>query len=221
MPDGGTVALDYEDYAADLKRQALLDEVNAADARLQPASAAWTGLEDSRQPGLVQRCVSDQTASSSQTHPARCKLSAQWVHSLAEGPLTDAAAHAETQCLTAAALLACLGYGCSALTPPALVSMQPHRGPTDQAVPPDAPVLILLPGLTGGSSDTYVRHMVGLTRRHGMRALVFNSRCSLPEHGRERQRKRGRLCVCVCVCVGGCVPCGGPQAATRHARPGP
>ena len=27
MPDGGTVALDYQDYAADLRRQAVLDQV--------------------------------------------------------------------------------------------------------------------------------------------------------------------------------------------------
>ena len=52
-----------------------------------------------------------------------------------------------------------------------------HALPADQEVPPDAPVLILLPGLTGGSKDTYIRHMVGLARRHGRRALVFNSRC--------------------------------------------
>ena len=37
-------------------------------------------------------------------------------------------------------------------------------------------MLILLPGLTGGSHDTYIRHMVGLARRHGMRSICFNSR---------------------------------------------
>lgn len=40
----------------------------------------------------------------------------------------------------------------------------------------DAPVLILLPGLTGGSHDSYVRHMVGAASKNGMRAVVFNSR---------------------------------------------
>ena len=45
-----------------------------------------------------------------------------------------------------------------------------------QRLPADAPVLILLPGLTGGSHDTYIRHMVGLARRQGMRAICFNSR---------------------------------------------
>ncbi|KAL3682018.1 hypothetical protein R1sor_000040 [Riccia sorocarpa] len=40
----------------------------------------------------------------------------------------------------------------------------------------DAPVLILLPGLTGGSGDTYVRHMILRARRAGWRPVVFNSR---------------------------------------------
>lgn len=45
-----------------------------------------------------------------------------------------------------------------------------------QDLPRDAPVLILLPGLTGGSHDSYVRHMVGAARRSGIRAICFNSR---------------------------------------------
>ena len=45
-----------------------------------------------------------------------------------------------------------------------------------QDLPDDAPVLILLPGLTGGSHDSYVRHMVGAASMNGMRAVVFNSR---------------------------------------------
>ena len=45
-----------------------------------------------------------------------------------------------------------------------------------QDLPDDAPVLILLPGLTGGSHDSYVRHMVGAASKNGMRAVVFNSR---------------------------------------------
>ena len=40
----------------------------------------------------------------------------------------------------------------------------------------DAPVLILLPGLTGGSGDTYVQHAVMHAKRAGIRAVVFNSR---------------------------------------------
>ena len=45
-----------------------------------------------------------------------------------------------------------------------------------QRLPDDAPVIILLPGLTGGSHDSYVRHMVGAASMNGMRAVVFNSR---------------------------------------------
>jgi len=45
-----------------------------------------------------------------------------------------------------------------------------------QELPDDAPVLILLLGLTGGSHDSYVRHMVGAASMNGMRAVVFNSR---------------------------------------------
>ncbi|ERN10725.1 embryogenesis-associated protein EMB8 [Amborella trichopoda] len=43
-------------------------------------------------------------------------------------------------------------------------------------LPLDAPLLILLPGLTGGSEDTYVRHMLLRARKKGWRVVVFNSR---------------------------------------------
>ncbi|KAK4804320.1 hypothetical protein SAY86_004137 [Trapa natans] len=46
----------------------------------------------------------------------------------------------------------------------------------DRRIPPDSPVLILLPGLTGGSQDTYVRHMLVRARSKGFRVVVFNSR---------------------------------------------
>ncbi|XP_022949852.1 embryogenesis-associated protein EMB8-like [Cucurbita moschata] len=46
----------------------------------------------------------------------------------------------------------------------------------DLRLPIDAPVLILLPGLTGGSQDSYVRHMLVRARDRGWRAVVFNSR---------------------------------------------
>ncbi|EIE22712.1 AB-hydrolase YheT [Coccomyxa subellipsoidea C-169] len=45
-----------------------------------------------------------------------------------------------------------------------------------QDLPQDAPVVILLPGLTGGSHDSYVKYMVRACRRKGLRAIVFNSR---------------------------------------------
>ncbi|XP_008791618.2 embryogenesis-associated protein EMB8 [Phoenix dactylifera] len=43
-------------------------------------------------------------------------------------------------------------------------------------LPIDSPVLILLPGLTGGSDDTYVRHMLVRARNRGWRVVIFNSR---------------------------------------------
>ncbi|KAK6146509.1 hypothetical protein DH2020_020378 [Rehmannia glutinosa] len=46
----------------------------------------------------------------------------------------------------------------------------------DRNLPSDSPVLILLPGLTGGSDDTYVRHMLLRARSKGWRVVVFNSR---------------------------------------------
>ncbi|GMY30634.1 embryogenesis-associated protein EMB8-like [Fagus crenata] len=46
----------------------------------------------------------------------------------------------------------------------------------DRHLPSDSPLLILLPGLTGGSGDTYVRHMLVRARNKGWRVVVFNSR---------------------------------------------
>ncbi|KAL0016101.1 hypothetical protein SO802_003170 [Lithocarpus litseifolius] len=46
----------------------------------------------------------------------------------------------------------------------------------DRQLPPDSPLLILLPGLTGGSGDSYVRHMLVRARSKGWRVVVFNSR---------------------------------------------
>ncbi|CAK9172359.1 unnamed protein product [Ilex paraguariensis] len=46
----------------------------------------------------------------------------------------------------------------------------------DRLLPADSPVLILLPGLTGGSGDTYVRHMLVRARSKRWRTVVFNSR---------------------------------------------
>lgn len=46
----------------------------------------------------------------------------------------------------------------------------------EHALPNDAPVLILLPGLTGGSEDSYVQHAVIHAREAGIRAVVFNGR---------------------------------------------
>ncbi|KAK1438561.1 hypothetical protein QVD17_04370 [Tagetes erecta] len=41
---------------------------------------------------------------------------------------------------------------------------------------PNSPTLILLPGLTGGSGDSYIRHMVLRATKKGWRVVVFNSR---------------------------------------------
>ena len=43
-------------------------------------------------------------------------------------------------------------------------------------LPDDAPVLLVLPGLTGGSHDTYVQYLAIEAAQAGMRAVVFNSR---------------------------------------------
>ncbi|GBF96019.1 hypothetical protein Rsub_08834 [Raphidocelis subcapitata] len=51
-----------------------------------------------------------------------------------------------------------------------------HADLAEHDLPEDAPVIILLPGLTGGSSDTYVQHAVQQARAVGVRAAVFNSR---------------------------------------------
>jgi predicted alpha/beta-fold hydrolase len=49
---------------------------------------------------------------------------------------------------------------------------------SEEQLPEDAPVLILLPGLTGGSGDTYVQHAVLHAKEAGIRAIVFNSRAT-------------------------------------------
>ncbi|KAL8200965.1 hypothetical protein R6Q57_012304 [Mikania cordata] len=46
----------------------------------------------------------------------------------------------------------------------------------DRNLSPNSPILILLPGLTGGSGDSYVRHMVVRARKKGWRVVVFNGR---------------------------------------------
>ncbi|KAL7607989.1 embryogenesis-associated protein EMB8 [Lactuca sativa] len=43
-------------------------------------------------------------------------------------------------------------------------------------LPETSPILLLLPGLSGGSQDAYVRHMLVRARNRGWRVVVFNSR---------------------------------------------
>lgn len=43
-------------------------------------------------------------------------------------------------------------------------------------LPDNSPILLLLPGLSGGSQDAYVRHMLVRARNRGWRVVVFNSR---------------------------------------------
>lgn len=57
-----------------------------------------------------------------------------------------------------------------------VVALDSEDLPESDRLPADAPVLILLPGLTGGSEDSYVQHAVVHARRAGIRAVVFNSR---------------------------------------------
>ncbi|MBA0668361.1 hypothetical protein Goklo_001282 [Gossypium klotzschianum] len=45
-----------------------------------------------------------------------------------------------------------------------------------RSLPSDSPILILLPGLTGGSQDSYVKHMLVKAKSKGWRVVVFNSR---------------------------------------------
>lgn len=47
---------------------------------------------------------------------------------------------------------------------------------TDYHTKDGSPVLILLPGLTGGSGDTYVRHLLIRAWKRGWNVVVFNSR---------------------------------------------
>lgn len=56
------------------------------------------------------------------------------------------------------------------------VTLDTEDLPPEKRLPDDAPVLILLPGLTGGSEDSYVQHAVVHARETGFRAIVFNSR---------------------------------------------
>jgi len=59
------------------------------------------------------------------------------------------------------------------------VSNAVQSTPPACAAPPaevDAPICVLLPGLTGGSGDSYVNHMVNHLVCAGYRVVVFNSR---------------------------------------------
>ncbi|KAK9145744.1 hypothetical protein Sjap_005647 [Stephania japonica] len=46
----------------------------------------------------------------------------------------------------------------------------------DARLPADTPVLILMHGLSGGSGDSYVKHMFAEARRNGWRAVAYNGR---------------------------------------------
>ncbi|KAK4262949.1 hypothetical protein QN277_028436 [Acacia crassicarpa] len=46
----------------------------------------------------------------------------------------------------------------------------------DRLFPPNSPILILLPGLTGGSEASYARHLLVRARSKGWRVVVFNNR---------------------------------------------
>lgn len=60
-----------------------------------------------------------------------------------------------------------------------VVSLDREKVEPEQELSPNAPIIILLPGLTGGSEDTYVQHAVVHAREAGFRAVVFNPRgCS-------------------------------------------
>lgn len=65
--------------------------------------------------------------------------------------------------------------GCVALDWPVEANHENEEWKWDD-LPDDAPVVVLFPGLTGGSGDSYVKHMVLSCRKNGMRAVVFNSR---------------------------------------------
>ena len=45
-----------------------------------------------------------------------------------------------------------------------------------QGMADDTPTMILLPGLTGGSHDSYVAYMAMAAAKAGIRPVVFNSR---------------------------------------------
>lgn len=52
----------------------------------------------------------------------------------------------------------------------------PPFSPTALCLPASAPILLLLPGLTGGSHDSYVQHAVISAGKTGFRAVVLNAR---------------------------------------------
>lgn len=66
--------------------------------------------------------------------------------------------------------------GVDAPTMPTLILTLLSCSPSPQLLPAEAPTLVLLPGLTGGSHDSYVAHMALAVARAGIRPVVFNSR---------------------------------------------
>lgn len=75
-------------------------------------------------------------------------------------------------------LCACLGADRELVHMPdgGTVALDSEDLPAERRLPASAPVVILLPGLSGGSEDSYVQHAVLHAREAGIRAVVFNSR---------------------------------------------
>jgi len=89
-------------------------------------------------------------------------------------------AHAETVYAWAARRSPRMQYNrrCLILSDGGLISLDFAADPASEAkaLPDDAPVLVILPGLTSGSHDTYPQWAAWSARRRGFRPVVFNAR---------------------------------------------
>eukprot|EP00884_Botryococcus_braunii_P020405 jgi/Botrbrau1/7048/Bobra.0165s0071.1 len=133
------------------------------------AIAYWDAVRMSRKPAIIR-----QKTAFNEAVLSRCPT----VHELYEVPLFLSNGHIET--IAASKLRKDLKrvYVRELLTMSdgGTVALDYEDLKSARELPDDAPVMVVLPGLTGGSHDTYVQHMVGTAHRQGIRAVVFNSR---------------------------------------------
>ena len=154
-------------------------------------------------------------------------LAAAWLHAPLQPPPACVTCGWEGRCCSSMSTAAALGAPAAASG--AVTPCGGAAAPRPQDLPAHAPVLILFPGLTGGSGDSYVRHAgQGQGFRAGQLAGARASCCAVRAVGAGRPWVRSppdRGCaphltvLTGCPCAR-CCPCSGEGAVGGHPRRG-